>query len=171
MQRRRNPVFSAVAGLGILLWSDAAARVMEASNAFSTIRISDATQSLTAPTHRVSFVETMKDPAYAREVEGRSAEGAALIDCRRGAFQLDHLTVFNRPDLSGAPVLSVPSRSDWRSASQEVTLGRVVQRVCGSARAADKTISPRPSNPRPMRVGAAGLRPRVDAAANPPRRP
>lgn len=79
----------------------------------------------------VEFQEEISPQAGPSRVDGRSLKGAADVDCGVLRFQVAKLDVFEGPNFTGALLLDVGHRNEWRSPESGTTLDRVLIATCG----------------------------------------
>jgi len=120
----------------------------------------------------VQFEEDIQDTGYAHEIQGRSLEGAADVDCATRQFRLIRMVIYPLPKRGGEPVLRIGARPDWRMGEANTTMARVVSAACSAIR------RPQPAGPQPAASPLAAVAvalpapslspPEPQAAATPP---
>ena len=135
-----RPAATSVAAL-IILTLCAPATGWAAGAARTTIAGPEGVLTLTskAPTGQrghwfVEFQEEISPQAGPSRVDGRSLKGAADVDCGVSRFQVAKLDVFEGPNFTGALLLDVGHRNEWRSPESGTTLDRVLIATCGRTR-------------------------------------
>lgn len=122
------------------------------------------------------FVAFQEEPppaaAGAGKTAARSSRGAADIDCGAAQFRIARFAAFEGPTFTGAVLLDLGQRTEWRSPEAGTTMDRVLAAVCGQAKtpvraraAGDGSTAPDPPRPAQARSSPPPLAEAAPSAA------